>query len=377
MPYKIAVIAYVLGDKQSHRGAGKYFYQFFTNMIKAGCLVDVYSSIVKASDEDLEKFNLNKLVILTDEEEKSLDKKFFESKGYDFVISCGIEDYVDIVLLHPHSIIYRQEVVRTPFEKFIKRIFNAHRMVTPEKAEAFKKNLDKPDNLLANSKVAAYDYTEFCGISPDKIHILNPCVEIEKDFEYNPQDIFTFGLCGVTFSLKGGYTFLKALTVLKKAKYDFKAKIVYPNHDKNMILKFFMWFYGLNDKVTFLGYQSDMTNFYSSIDCLVVPSREETFGLVVLEAMANSKITLVSSRCGATDIIKNDENGFIFDFEKKPEKNLFDKMKFILENQKNLYSVYQNSYNTATENSLEKHGQKMVQILDKISKKKNEDFAEK
>jgi glycosyltransferase involved in cell wall biosynthesis len=69
--------------------------------------------------------------------------------------------------------------------------------------------------------------------------------------------------------------------------------------------------------VTFTGYLNGMelAEAYASADVFVFPSRHESFGLVLAEAIA-SGLPVVSSRVGgAEDVIQHGETGYIFDVD--------------------------------------------------------------
>jgi glycosyltransferase involved in cell wall biosynthesis len=53
-------------------------------------------------------------------------------------------------------------------------------------------------------------------------------------------------------------------------------------------------------------------NFYSDINLIVLPSRYETFGMVLIEAMA-SGIPVVATRCGGPNDIVTDKTGILID----------------------------------------------------------------
>ena len=50
-------------------------------------------------------------------------------------------------------------------------------------------------------------------------------------------------------------------------------------------------------------------------DVVIMPSRWDGFGLVAIEAMRNSKPVIVSNRGALPELIKNNENGYIFDMD--------------------------------------------------------------
>ena len=70
------------------------------------------------------------------------------------------------------------------------------------------------------------------------------------------------------------------------------------------------------DRVYFVGFQSQskIANFYAAADIFVLPSDEETWGLVINEAMVCCCAIIASDRVGsAIDLIRNNVNGVIFE----------------------------------------------------------------
>ena len=72
---------------------------------------------------------------------------------------------------------------------------------------------------------------------------------------------------------------------------------------------------GLEDRVHFLGRQEDMRPVYAAADVLVHPTREDTFGMVVLEAMAQGLPVVVSRApyCGLGADLAADEAVLLHD----------------------------------------------------------------
>jgi glycosyltransferase involved in cell wall biosynthesis len=68
----------------------------------------------------------------------------------------------------------------------------------------------------------------------------------------------------------------------------------------------------LTGKVLLTGFRNDISDVMRALDVLVLPSRAEAFGLVLLEAMANGR-PIVGSRSGAVpEIVHHGENGLLF-----------------------------------------------------------------
>ena len=71
------------------------------------------------------------------------------------------------------------------------------------------------------------------------------------------------------------------------------------------------------EKVTFCGWipHDKLDGYYKSCDAVIMPSRWEAFGLVGVEAMKYGKPIIVSNRGALPELVKDGENGYIFDFE--------------------------------------------------------------
>ena len=71
------------------------------------------------------------------------------------------------------------------------------------------------------------------------------------------------------------------------------------------------------DNIYFMGFKKDK-DFYKEIDIMIVPSLvEEAFGRVVIEANFNGIPVLASNRGALPELIKEGENGMIFDPDKE------------------------------------------------------------
>jgi len=57
--------------------------------------------------------------------------------------------------------------------------------------------------------------------------------------------------------------------------------------------------------------QREISAFLQEVDCLVLPSRLESFGMVVVEALACGVPVIVSERVGAAQAVKERENGWV------------------------------------------------------------------
>ena len=72
---------------------------------------------------------------------------------------------------------------------------------------------------------------------------------------------------------------------------------------------------GVDARVFFLGPLTDVTEAYIAADCLAHPTLEDTFAMVVLEAMAHGLPVLVSSEryCGISGLLTHEVNALILE----------------------------------------------------------------
>jgi glycosyltransferase involved in cell wall biosynthesis len=68
---------------------------------------------------------------------------------------------------------------------------------------------------------------------------------------------------------------------------------------------------GLTPRVRFLGWVADKRAFFEPLDLFCVPSREEPFGIVVLEAMAYGRAMVASAASGPREIISDGVDGLL------------------------------------------------------------------
>jgi glycosyltransferase involved in cell wall biosynthesis len=85
-------------------------------------------------------------------------------------------------------------------------------------------------------------------------------------------------------------------------------QIGYANRIRDMIKTL-----GLEKQIIMPGFMEDIPSLMLALDLFVLPSNNEAFGIVLLEAMANSR-AIVGSRSGAIpEIVRHGETGLLFD----------------------------------------------------------------
>jgi glycosyltransferase involved in cell wall biosynthesis len=267
-------------------------------------------------------------------------------EGYDAVISDNITPHADISLVQYHSEEHRLQLHGAT--AVLRRLSKIDRI---RKQNEWARQ--SPRRVIAVSQSIKNDLVKNLRIPPEKIGVVYPGVAVDDVAnEHDPAGrvsgkIFTFGFVATGFSTKGGYIFLQALRRLARQGHHFKARIVYPEYEKRRLMRMLVRYYGLEPYTEFIPYQKNVKGYYASLNCLVMPSVHEAFGLVALEAMANKLPCIVSSVSGVSELIQDGINGLVFDMTGRSDVNLAARMSFVLENGEQGRQIGQKGYETA------------------------------
>ncbi|OGI02283.1 MAG: hypothetical protein A2104_04965 [Candidatus Melainabacteria bacterium GWF2_32_7] len=364
---KFAFIINVFRENNFHSGGEKLFYKLINKCIESNYTVDLYCSKYIGKSDTPDLTGINNITVIGQSYyyknpvvmEKLFQEiqKHIDENNYDLVITDSMAPPVDMAFFQGHSLAHRLKL-ENPFDAILLKLkkFNHFKYQKKWLKKGFR-HIFTVSNILKNDIITNFN------ISNENISVVYPGVDIPENIEDIIPDFslikdgkrpLVFGISAPSFKYKGGNIFLKALKSLKDKEYDFKARIIYSKYNKNLYLKTVIKLYNLENNVEFIPYQENMQDFYNSVDFLVVPSIVETFGLVVLEAMANKRPCIVGSYAGASEIIQDGVNGFTFNMKKNACKNLADKMAFVLNNSDKLDQYSQNAFETAKTYSWDK-----------------------
>ena len=285
------------------------------------------------------------------------------AKKYKLVLSEKGIFGSDVTYLHDHSNKFRYKFMyKKWYYNIIYKIISRKKYLERKKIdEIIRKHLKNTKKIIVSSNVLKDDCIRNYKIEASKIYIIPPPVDYQpiKHLIKNEKS-FIFGLSATGFERKGGYVLLKAVTKLKKQKYsNFKVKIILKK--ENLYIKFLTMYYGISKYIEFIPIQKNMCDFYDSIDCLLMPSILEPFGMVASEAMMNSKPVIVSKISGVSDIVKDGYNGLVTN-----NYNLDEKMKRMLEMTNEDYQKMSiNAYNSVVDFTCENFAKKYLEIISK------------
>lgn len=124
---------------------------------------------------------------------------------------------------------------------------------------------------------------------------------------------------------------------------------------------------GIDKNVRFLGFKDseELLSFYREASIFILPTREDCFGLVILEAMCNSMAVIISKHAdGVYDLVKDNENGIIIDpYEKIDLKT---KIEELLLDSKKIKNMCDKSYEIAQEYSFDRVADKYIEAIESI-----------
>ena len=215
-------------------------------------------------------------------------------------------------LWHVQEIIAKPKIFNLAFKKLLSLNCN-HKVIYDSKATM--NFWIKNNKTLTAKSMAVWNGIELNNIQTFKDEDL---VEIRENYFKSNKDEIIIALVGRINSWKGQQLLLTAFNILSKTNQNIK--LVYlgsapPNQEifeidlKNKIKE-----YNLEEKVIIIPFQKDITKFWNSIDIAVVPSTEpEPFGMVVIEAMLAKKPVVASNHGGPTEIVIDNETGFLFE----------------------------------------------------------------
>ncbi|MFZ2322770.1 MAG: glycosyltransferase family 4 protein [Ignavibacteriaceae bacterium] len=199
----------------------------------------------------------------------------------------------------------------------VKTITSVHSKVHDKKMFSY-----KADVLIACSNAIKYHLINNFKIAESRISIIyNPVdsdeVLIRKtmtnllDELKIPEEKLIIGYVGrLNFKEKGVDILLKAFQHIIKDRNDFHLIIMGNGIDKKNI----EYFIAISKiPATLIEAQEDVYDYINLFDVFVLPSRIESFGMVILEAGLMKKTVIASNVDGIPEIIDDGENGLLFE----------------------------------------------------------------
>ena len=176
--------------------------------------------------------------------------------------------------------------------------------------------------VICNSHMVAAEIRRHFAIAAEKLHVIYNGVDLEYfdpdrrlalraqvrgEFGCQEGDKL-FSFVGSGFARKGLDTAIDALAAT--GRRDFRLVVAgrdraAPHFAARAAAA------GVADRVVFLGGLEDVRPAYAAADCFMLPTRYDPFPNAALEALAMGVPVIVSSQCGAAEIIEPGRNGWV------------------------------------------------------------------
>ncbi len=318
MKKKLALIVISLDEcfpKEGFSGGGhKVTKHLILELISSNKFdIDIYCKKGLASEKVLD--GINSIKVLDKKRFKAeIEDKLAQNK-YDYILSSDVLLPFANNLIHSNSSKYKSKNGKNKLIQFILQFYNAKKIKNQEI------NLCRNKAVFTVSESLKKDYVDNFNLNEKNVFVCYPAVDNVEECEISFNDKFTIGAMAGGGLNKGGYLLLFALKKLQN-KINIKARIIFPKIKKAFFYKYMIKLLGLQEIIEILPKQKDMNEYYKSVDCYVLPSLNESFGLVVTEAASNCRPSLASSTTGVSELIKDGENGFIFGRTHSPVRNL-------------------------------------------------------
>jgi glycosyltransferase involved in cell wall biosynthesis len=176
--------------------------------------------------------------------------------------------------------------------------------------------------IIANSQATAAQLTKKANIEPARIRVIHNAVDFDR-FAPNTafrqqarellkaeEDDIVIGFAGRLCSIKGPDLLIKAMAMLleKSPKY---LLVLIGHGPERQNLQTLADSLGISERIRFLGFCNNVNEIINAFDIAVVPSREEPFGIVVLEFM-RTRVPLVSSGVhGMAELVENEATALV------------------------------------------------------------------
>ncbi len=210
---------------------------------------------------------------------------------------------------------------------------------------------------LANTMIAKH------GVLPEKIFHLPNMIELSehKHQEKNNQPL-VIGAMGRFVAKKGFKVLLQALAILKSRGLNFICLLAGDGEEVHALRELTTTL-NLKQDVQFIGWVEDKEKFYPKLDIFCLPSLDEPFGIVLLEAMSYGLPIISTNTIGPLEIFSNQT----FLATKGDEQDLAAKLTLLLQDKDLRHQLGSENYQKVQAYSMQKVGKTLTTILEQIS----------
>ncbi|OGP21287.1 MAG: hypothetical protein A2X90_00210 [Deltaproteobacteria bacterium GWA2_65_63] len=235
-------------------------------------------------------------------------------------------------LVHAHDRVFRADVFTMhsiPHETWIRDIRKRSPTLFDRVTAWVERRLMEEGGCawhLPVSSIAGDAYREKYRVDPSRMRVLHPGVdlarfsspdrddcrrEVRGRYGIGPSEIVIL-FVGMNFEVKGLDAILRTVARARALRPDAALRLLVVGRGNEGKYRSLASSLGIADSVVFAGPQAEgVEAFYLASDLFMMLSAFDTFGMVVLEAMASRLPVIVSANVGAKDLVEEGVSGFI------------------------------------------------------------------
>lgn len=159
--------------------------------------------------------------------------------------------------------------------------------------------------------------TKLLYLGANEIKILSEKeIKLFKD-ELKVKDSFMIGLIGRINEFKGQHLLIEAMKILREKNLNIRSFIIGHAMSEEYLLKLKQKVkdYDLEEQISFVGFTKEPYKFMQACDIVLMTSKNETFGLVTIEAMKARTAVIGTNSGGVLEIIDDEKTGLFFENE--------------------------------------------------------------
>lgn len=241
------------------------------------------------------------------------------------------------IVANNYNLIYANTIVSLPLAVKIKSLslktkllVHVHELNTVIKMliPNFNDYINMVDQYIAVSKLVKSNLIDNYNIEKSKIKLIYEFGVVKHEFVSGKNKIFTVGTSGLAHWRKGDDVFIQVANYINKNYPNAKMKFVWVgNNDSNKLINDGdIGKLNLNEVVSFVGEQENPIQFYVNFDVFLLPSREDPFPLVCIEAATLKKPIVCFEQASGTSEVIEKGGGFAvpyLDIEEMAKKVIY------------------------------------------------------
>jgi glycosyltransferase involved in cell wall biosynthesis len=243
------------------------------------------------------------------------------------------EQQVDIIHMHWARDLNLAVLAKRMARRTVKLVYTRQMMITRSKHDIFHRMLYRQVDLFLTITEQLRELAQqYLPMPKDTIRTLYYGVEAPAALSEQeklalrqslqiPKNSFAIGMVGRIEAGKGQHLLIEAVRDLVKQRKVIHATIIGPamNADYDARLKAQVKEWSLSDAIHFYGSHPNPVEIMSAFDAVVLATKQETFGLVLIEAMRNGVAVIGTRAGGVPEIIDEGITGLMFEPENAKE----------------------------------------------------------